>query len=65
MPIALIDKAVALLTAIDANSLENAPPAERRRLADICRHIAAVAEPKPAEPKAGVLFDLKNGKGRQ
>jgi hypothetical protein len=66
MPIALIDKAVAALAALDLDSIQSVPPAERRRLVDICRHVASVAEPRPAapkptEPKAAVLYDLYNG----
>jgi hypothetical protein len=61
MPIALIDKAVAALAALNLDNLDSAPPAERRRLADICRHVAGIAEPKPTTPKVGVLADLKGG----
>ena len=61
MPIALIDKAVAALAVLNLDNLGNAPPAVRRRLADICPHVAGIAEPKPATPKAGVLSALKGG----
>ena len=61
MPIALVDKAIAALAALDLVAIEKVPPAGRRRLADICRHIAGIAEPKPATPKTGVLSDLKGG----
>jgi hypothetical protein len=38
------------------------PPAERQRLAQVCRFIADKADPKaPQESKNGVLADLKGG----
>jgi hypothetical protein len=38
------------------------PPAERQRLAQVCRYIAAKADPSKIEgPKAGVLADLRRG----
>jgi hypothetical protein len=57
----IADKAVALLTALGPADLERIPPAERRRLADICRRVADLAEPRPAPPTAGVLASLRNG----
>jgi hypothetical protein len=38
------------------------PPAERQRLAQVCRFIADKADPPKFEtPKAGVLADLRRG----
>jgi hypothetical protein len=34
---------------------------ERRRFADLCRHVARLAEPQSGSPKTGVLYDLKVG----
>lgn len=49
--------------------LEQMRPAERRRFADECRHLAELAEPKKAVPKVlheatettGVLAELRSG----
>ena len=60
MPIALIDKAVAALSVLNLDHLENVPPAERRRLADICKHVAALAEPKAERPRSGILAALQD-----
>jgi hypothetical protein len=62
MPIALTDKIVALLVSLSPADIEYLPPAERRRLADHCRHAAELAEPKRATPGAGVLVDLRGGR---
>ena len=52
MPIALVDRAVAALAALDLAAIEEVPPAERRRLADVCRHVANVADPAPRQAPA-------------
>jgi len=56
----LASKVAALLTAIRRQDVEEMVPAERQRLASLCRQVAALAEP-PA-PKSGVLCDLKAGR---
>ena len=61
MTISLVDRAVAALAALDLAAIEEVPPAGRRRLADICRYVAGIAEPKLATPKTGVLANLKDG----
>jgi hypothetical protein len=61
VPIAITDKIVALLVSLSPADIEDLPPAERRRLADHCRHAADLAEPKGAGPKAGILVDLRGG----
>lgn len=60
MPIAITDKIVALLVSLSDADLEALPPAERRRLADQCRHVAKRAERKA--PETGVLADLRHGR---
>jgi hypothetical protein len=51
-----------LMIAVRQVDFDVMPPAERRRFADLARHIAGMAEPKPAPAKAGgVLADLKQG----
>jgi hypothetical protein len=38
------------------------PPAERQRLAQLCRFIAQKADPPKGDtPKAGILADLRRG----
>jgi hypothetical protein len=46
------------LTAADVDAL---PPVERRRFADLCRHVADLAERDESAPKAGVLARLSQG----
>jgi hypothetical protein len=55
------EKALALLNIIRPEDLATLPPAQRERFAQICLHVAGLAEPKPPMPKAGVLADLRNG----
>jgi hypothetical protein len=55
----LVSKVAALLTAIRTQDVQELAPAERQRLASLCRHVATLAEP-PAL-KSGVLCDLKAG----
>ena len=54
-------KIAALLPVVRRQDIEELPPFERRRLADLCRHIASIADP-PAqqEQRSGVLVELKN-----
>lgn len=58
----LATKVAALLTAIRRQDVEQLSPAERERLASLCRHVAALAESPPSPPKSGVLYDLKGGR---
>jgi hypothetical protein len=55
-------KVAALLTAIRRQDVEKLSPAERQRLASLCRYVAALAEPPPPPLKSGVLHDLKAGR---
>ena len=63
--LSVVDKAVGLLTSLRREDIERLPPAERRRLAYICLHVAGIAEPasRPSTPArtAGVLAALDNG----
>jgi hypothetical protein len=52
-------KVAALLGTIRRQDVEELPPVERRRFADLCRYVARLAEHQSAPPNAGVLFDLK------
>jgi hypothetical protein len=56
---------MALLEAISAADVKAMPAGARHRFAAVCRRCADLAEPQRAAPKAGVLADLKDGKGRQ
>jgi hypothetical protein len=55
-------KVAALLGTIRRQDVEALPPVERRRFAELCRHVARLAEPQSTPPKAGVLYDLKVGR---
>ena len=56
--ITVVDRAVALLVSLRPDDIASLPPAERRRVADECRRVASMAEPRNgATPKAGVLAD--------
>jgi len=61
----IVEKVTALLYALRREDIERLPPAERRRLAYICLHVAGIAEPasRPSTPArtAGVLAALDNG----
>jgi hypothetical protein len=57
----LVDKAVALLCVLRREDIEALPPAERRRLADTCRHVAGIAEPPSPRQGKGVLSALQAG----
>jgi hypothetical protein len=58
----LADKVTALLTGLTPNQVQAMPPVERQHLAEQCRRIAALAEPRPegATIKGGVLADLQD-----
>ena len=43
----LAEKAMALLDALRLEDIEALPPANRRRLAQVLRHIADIADPPP------------------
>ena len=57
----LVTRIKALVIAIEPRDFDNMSPAERRRTADLFRHVADMAEPRPDAPKAGVLCDLGRG----
>lgn len=55
-------KVAALLIAVRRQDIEELSPAERQRFADLCRHLAGLAEPKMStHRRSGVLCDLKSG----
>ena len=56
----VINKTVALLDALTPADVQALTPFERRRFADLCRHLAELAE-QPDIPKAGLLSDLHRG----
>ena len=56
-----IQKIEALLVAITRAEIDALPAAKRQRFAQLCRHLADLAEAKAPPPKAGVLSDLRNG----
>jgi hypothetical protein len=60
----IASKVTALLEALRGETFGGMSPVERRHIADLCRYIADKAEPKP-EPKAGVIGDLRDGRGRE
>jgi hypothetical protein len=56
----VIEKTIALLGGLTPADVQALPPAQRRRFADICRHLAVMAEPRDDKtPKAGVLSHLQ------
>lgn len=57
----LASKVTALLTGLTRNQIDAMPPVERMQLADQCKRIVALADPRPeaATLKAGVLADLQ------
>jgi hypothetical protein len=63
----IVEKIDALLNGVTRKDIEHLRPAQRQRLAAVLRHIANLADPpqKPEEPKTGVLFDLRDGRGAQ
>jgi hypothetical protein len=46
-------KVAALLGTIRRQDVEQLPPVERRRFADLCRYVARLAEPKEEPAKTG------------
>ncbi len=58
----IANKVAALLVALRRKDVEELSPAERQRLADLCRHVAALADPPAgAHARSGVLHDLRTG----
>ena len=56
-------KVAALLVALRKQDVEELTPAERQRLANLCRYVASLAEPQVSVPsRAGMLYDLKSGR---
>ena len=59
-------KVAALLVAVRRQDVEDLSPAERQRLANLCRYVASLAEPEAAAttsaPSRSVLLDLKSGR---
>jgi hypothetical protein len=54
-------KVAALLVAVRRQDVEKLSPAERERLASLCRHVAAMAEPQAgAHRRSAVICDLKS-----
>jgi len=54
-------KIAALANAVTKDDLQAMRPVERRRFAELCRHLADLADPKTEAPKSGVLADLRKG----
>ena len=65
MPLA--QKVAALLGALTPADVDALPPIQRRRFADLCRHVAEMAEreEKKELPKAGFFAELADGRGRE
>jgi hypothetical protein len=62
----LAAKVFALLTSLSPADIQALPPIQRQRLADLCRHCAALAErAEPERPKAGFVAELADGRGRE
>jgi len=59
LSLTLATKVAALLAAVRRQDLEVLAPAERQRLAALCRHVAELAEPPPPPARPAVFFDLK------
>ena len=55
-------KVAALLVAVRRQDVEELSPAERQRLANLCRYVASLAEPQSPRTGSGVLDDLKSGR---
>jgi hypothetical protein len=60
MPIAA--KVAELLLTIRKQDLEQLSPAERRRLADLCRHVAGFADVEDDPPKPDALHEPAAGR---
>ena len=62
--VTVVSKIAALIEALrrEPDAFATMRPAERQRLAQVCRFIAEKADPPNSDvPKAGVLADLRNG----
>ena len=57
----ITDQAHAYLGFLEPKDFERMPPAQRQRFADLCRHVALLAEPPVQRPRSGVLYDLRVG----
>jgi hypothetical protein len=57
----LARKIAALFAALTQDELNDMPPAERRRFADLCRHWHQIAEKPPPQNKRGVPVLLRRG----
>jgi hypothetical protein len=56
-------KVAALLVAVRKQDIEDLTPAERQRLANLCRYVASLAEPQVGvPPRADMLYGLKSGR---
>ena len=58
----VISKTLALLDALTPADVQALTPFERRRFADLCRYLAAVADSRVDAPKSGVLADLHHNR---
>jgi hypothetical protein len=59
------DKVVAFLDNLTRREVEEMSPTKRQKLAELCRHWAAIADPETTrQPKSGVLADLRSGAPR-
>jgi hypothetical protein len=58
----LANKIAALLTAIRRQDVEVLSPAERQRLASLCRYVAALAESLPPPVKSDTVYDFSVGR---
>jgi hypothetical protein len=57
MPVA--DKIAALFGALTRQEVDEMPPAQRERFAQLCEHWANFARLRPKAPKSGVLVELQ------
>jgi hypothetical protein len=56
-------KVAALLVALRKQDVEELTPAERQRLANLCRYVASLAESPVSVPsRSAMLYDLKSGR---
>jgi hypothetical protein len=62
MAIAVAAKIRALLNGLTTDQLDQLSPVERRKFAEICFYWAQLAD-RPQKAEAGVLADLKDGRG--
>jgi hypothetical protein len=62
---AVVDRVIALLGGLTQDQLQQLPPSTRERFGALCRHWGNVADQREAaEPKAGVLRELRAGAPR-